>query len=80
MIDVDGLVREPLGERRAGPGVGLPHRQMHQHMRVERGDDIDDSLAIAGLDEVELAAAQPPSWRVVVNAKDRAHPGLGFEQ
>ena len=49
-------------------------------MRVERRDDVDDALAIARFDEVELAAAQPPSRRVDVDAEDRAHPGLGFEQ
>ena len=44
------------------------------------GDDVDDPLAIAGFDEMELAAPQPPARGIDVDAKDRADPGLGFEQ
>ena len=71
---------EPLGHGGAGAGVGLPDGEVHQHVRVERRDDVDDPLAIAGIDEVELAATQPAPGRIDVDAEDRAHPGLGFEQ
>ena len=80
MIEVAAARCEPFGERRAGPGVRLPDCQVHQHVRIERRDDIDDPLAIAGVDEVKLAAPQPaPRW-VDVDAEYRAHPGLGLEQ
>jgi hypothetical protein len=49
-------------------------------MGIERRDDVDDPLSIAGVDEVKLAATQPSPRRIDVNAKDRAHPGLSFEQ
>ena len=63
-----------------GSSIGLPHCEVNQHMGIEAGHDVDDPLAVAGLDQVELAAAQAPPGRVDVNAQDRAHPGLGFEQ
>ena len=74
------LTGEPFGQGGSGACIGLPDRQVNQHVRVERGDDIDDALAVAGIDEVELAAAQAAPWRVDVDAENRAHPGLGFEQ
>jgi hypothetical protein len=49
-------------------------------VRVEAGYDVDDPLAIAGLDEMELTPAQPAARRVDINAEDRAHPGLGLKQ
>jgi hypothetical protein len=49
-------------------------------MGIEAGDDVDDPLAVAGLDQVKLTAAQASSGRIDVNAQYRAHPGLGFEQ
>ena len=49
-------------------------------MRVETSDEVDDAWTISWIDEVELAAMQPAPRRVDVDAENRAHPGLGFEQ
>ena len=74
-----GGIGEGTGEAGAGPGVGLPHRQVHEYMGVERGDHIDDAVAVGWFDAVELGASQSPSRRVNVDAHQRADPRFGFE-
>ncbi len=49
-------------------------------MRVELGDDVDDSGAIGRLDEVELAASQTTTRRVDVDAENGTYPGLVLQQ
>jgi len=53
---------------------------MDQHMGVERGDHLHDPVAVGGLDAMELGAAEPPAWRVDVDAAQRPHPRLAFQQ
>ena len=79
-IEVHGLRGEALGQIGSGAGIGFPHRKVQQHMRVEPGDNVDDALAIAGLDQMELAATKSPPRRVDIDAQDRADPRLALEQ
>ena len=60
--------------RGARPTERLPHRQVHDHVRVERGDQLEDAVVVARAHEVELGAVQPSARRVGVDAEHARRP------
>ena len=63
-----------------GAGIGLPDREVHDHVGIEVADDADDLPAIPGLDPVERGRAQAASGWVDVEPGDLAGPALLLEQ
>ena len=74
-----GVGGEPPGVRKTDAGVGLPDAEIDEHVRVERGDDLDDAIALRGLEQMELGLAKSPARRVHIDADERADPGFGLE-
>ena len=76
---VGGGQGEGPGEFGSGAGIGLPHREVDEHMRIEGRDHLDDAVAIGGFDAQELGAAETTARRVDIDPEQRSHPGFVLE-
>ena len=71
---------QPLRRCGVDPGIGLPHRDVDDDVRIELGDDVDDPGPVARVDAVEHRRAQAPSGRIDVDTLERADPRLVLQQ
>ncbi len=75
-----GLIGEGCRNVRCGAGVGLPDADMDEHVRVELGDGLDDSVVLVGVNPVEDRTLEPMSRGIGIDTRQFPHPRLRLEK
>ena len=68
-----------LGRLRVGSAERLPHRHVHDDVRIEPLDKGQNAIVIVRRGEVELGPLEPSPWRVGVDPEQLADPCLTLE-
>ena len=69
-----------IGEEEVDRHLGLPHADVDEHVRIERGDRLDDPIVLVGVDAVEDRTMEAMSRRIGIDSGQFTHPVLGFQQ
>lgn len=76
--------RRLIGEHRCSlrccTGIGLPHADMDQDVRVEVDHRLHDSVVLVGMNSVKHRTMEPSSRRISVDPRESSNPILGFEE